>query len=389
VAAKRDYYEVLGVERGADEEAIRTAYRKLALQHHPDRNPGDASAEEKFKEATEAYEVLKDPERRARYDRLGHEAAGAGFPGGGMGGAGFEGFDLADALRAFMRDFGGGGGGFEDLFGPGGGDGTAARRGNDLRVRLRLSLEEIATGVKKTIQVKRKVSCETCQGSGAQKGGKSTCAQCGGRGQVRQVRSSLFGQFVNIGPCPKCRGTGSIIDKPCLKCRGEGRLTDVSTISVDVPAGVAEGNYIPLRGLGDAGLNGGPAGDLQVHLEEKEHDVFEREGDDLHVEVPIAMSKAALGGPIEVPLLGGETKAYTVPAGTPTGKTLRLSGNGLPRLRGRGKGDLFVHLRVWTPTRLSARGKQLFEELARLPEESKVPKAGKSLLDKVKGAFGG
>jgi molecular chaperone DnaJ len=214
VAAKRDYYEVLGIERGADENAVKTAYRKLALQYHPDRNPGDAAAEAKFKEATEAYEVLKDSERRARYDRFGHEAAAAGMP-GGMGGVGFDNFDLADALRAFMRDFGGGGGGgFEDLFGGGGGGGEGAmRRGNDLRVRLKLSLEEVATGVKKTIQVKRQVTCETCEGSGAQKGGKSTCATCGGQGRVRQVRSSLFGQFVNIGPCPKCKGTGSIIEK--------------------------------------------------------------------------------------------------------------------------------------------------------------------------------
>ena len=390
MAARRDYYEILGVERGADENAIKTAYRKLALQYHPDRNPGDAAAEEKFKEATEAYEVLKDADRRARYDRFGHEAAGANIP-GGMGGVGYENFDLADALRAFMRDFGGGGGGgFEDLFGGGGGGGPAERRGNDLRVRLKLSLEEVASGVKKTIQVKRQVACETCKGSGAQQGGKSTCSQCGGQGRVRQVRSSLFGQFVNIGPCAKCRGTGSIIDKPCLKCRGDGRIVDVSTITVDVPAGVAEGNYIPLRGLGDAGPNGGPAGDLQVHIEEKEHDVFERDGDDLHVDVPLPMSKAALGGPLEVPLLGEEkTKSYNVPAGTQSGKTIRLAGFGLPRLRGRGKGDLYAHLTVWTPTKLSSRGKQLFEELSRLPEEARVPKPGRTILDKVKGAFGG
>lgn len=384
MATRRDYYEVLGVDRGADDEAIKKAYRKLAMQYHPDRNPGDAAAEAKFKEATEAYEVLREAESRARYDRFGHAAPGAGMP-GGMGGAGFEGFDLTDALRAFMRDFGGGGGGFEDLFG--GGDPAAARRGSDLRVRLKLSLEEIAGGVKKTIQIKRRVACETCQGSGAQKGGKSTCAQCGGRGQVRQVRSSLFGQFVNVGPCPRCHGSGSIIEKACLKCRGEGRIVDVSTVTVDVPAGVAEGNYIPLRGLGDAGLNGGPPGDLQVHIEEKSHDVFERDGDDLHVDVPIPLSRAALGGEIEVPTLGG-TQRTNVPAGTQSGKVVRLAGHGLPRLRGRGKGDLHVHLRVWTPTRLSARGRQLLEELAGL-EEGKTPRPGKSLFDKVKGAFGG
>jgi len=383
--ARRDYYEVLGVERGADDEAIKKAYRKLAMQHHPDRNPGDHGAEEKFKEATEAYETLKEPERRARYDRFGHDGAAAGIPGGGMGaGAGYEGFDLADALRAFMRDFGGGGGGFEEAFG---GEAAGPRRGQDLRVRLKLSLEEIAGGVKKTIQVKRKVACETCSGSGAQKGGQSTCAQCGGRGQVRQVRSSLFGQFVNIGACGRCHGTGTIIEKPCLKCRGEGRLVDASTVTVDVPAGVAEGNYIPLRGLGDAGPNGGPPGDLQVHIEEKEHDVFERDGDDLHVEVPIAMSKATLGGEIEVPTLGAPAR-YVVPAGTQSGKTVRLAGQGLPRLRGRGKGDLHAHLRVWTPGKLSARGKQLFEELAKL-EEGKAPKPGRSLFERVKDAFGG
>ncbi len=387
MAAKRDYYAVLGVEKGADEETIKKAYRKLAMEHHPDRNPGDASAEEKFKEATEAYEILKDAERRGRYDRFGHDGAAAGFPGagGGMGGAaGYEGFDLADALRAFMRDFGGGGGGFEDMFG---GEGAGPRRGQDLRVRLKLSLEEISAGVKKTIQVKRKVACETCSGSGAQKGGASTCAQCGGRGQVRQVRSSLFGQFVNIGPCGRCHGSGTIIEKPCLKCRGEGRLVDASTVTVDVPAGVAEGNYIPLRGLGDAGPNGGPAGDLQVHIEEKEHELFERDGDDLHVEVPVSMSQVALGGEIDVPTLGGSVR-HNVTAGTPSGKIVRLAGQGLPRLRGRGKGDLHAHLRVWTPGKLSARGKQLFEELAKL-EEGKAPKPGKSLFDRVKGAFGG
>ncbi|MGH7725909.1 MAG: molecular chaperone DnaJ [Candidatus Eiseniibacteriota bacterium] len=385
MAAKRDYYEVLGVAKGATDDEIKKAYRKLAMQHHPDRNPGNASAEAAFKEATEAYEVLKDPERRARYDRFGHEAAGAGVPG-----AGFEGFDLADALRAFMRDFGGGGGGaggfagFEDLFGAAG---AGPRRGQDLRVRLKLSLEEIATGTKKRIQIKRQVACETCHGSGAQKGGKKTCAQCGGKGQVRQVQSSFFGQFVNIAPCPRCRGTGEIIENPCLKCRGEGRIQDVSTVMVDVPAGVAEGNYIPLRGLGDAGPNGGPAGDLQVLIEEKPHDLFERDGADLLLELPVSMSRATLGGEIEVPTLEQPVKR-NLPAGTQSGKGLRLPGLGLPRLRGRGRGDLLVRVRVWTPGKLSAREKQLFEELDKL-DAGKAPKPGKSFFEKVRDALGG
>jgi molecular chaperone DnaJ len=284
-----------------------------------------------------------------------------------------------------MRDFGGGGAGFEDFFG--GGQSAGPRRGQDLRVRLKLSLEEIATGVKKKIQVKRQAKCETCNGSGAQKNGKKTCTQCGGRGQVRQVQSSFFGQFVNIAPCARCRGTGEMIENACLKCRGEGRLVDSATVSVDVPAGVAEGNYIPLRGMGDAGPNGGPAGDLQVLIEEKPHEIFHRDGADLWVELPVAMPLAALGGAIEIPTLDGAV-SKSIPSGTQTGREVRLSGAGLPRLRGRGKGDVIARLRVWTPTRLSSREKQLFEELNEL-EAGKTPKPGKGFLDKVREAFGG
>jgi molecular chaperone DnaJ len=384
VAVRRDYYEVLSIAKSANGDEIKKAYRKLAMEFHPDRNPDDPQAELKFKEATEAYEVLKDPDRRARYDRFGHEAAAASGPAG----AGFEGFDLADALRAFMRDFGGAGGagGFEDLFG-GAAQGRGPRRGQDLRVRVKLSLEEIATGVKKKLQIKRQVRCETCSGSGAQKGGKKTCTTCAGRGQVRQVQSSFFGQFVNIAACPRCRGTGEMIETPCLKCRGEGRLTDSSTVSVEIPAGVAEGNYIPLRGLGDAGPNGGPAGDLQVLIEEKAHELFARDGADLFVEFPVSMPTAALGGEVEIPTLDGPVKK-SIPAGTQSGKELRIAGHGLPRLRGRGKGDLLVQLRVWTPGKLSAREKQLFDELGKL-ETGKAPKPGKGFLDRVKDAFGG
>jgi molecular chaperone DnaJ len=383
VAAKRDYYEVLGVARGASEDELKKAYRKLAMEHHPDRNPGNAEAEAKFKEATEAYEVLKDPDRRARYDRFGHEAAAPG-----MGGVDMN-FDLADALRAFMRDFGGGGAGFEDLFGgSGGGRGAnAVRRGQDLRVRLKLSLEEIESGVKKRIQIKHKVACETCKGSGAQKGGRTTCAQCGGRGQVQRVQSSLFGQFINVGPCARCSGSGFLIEHPCLKCRGEGRVSDVSTVEVEVPAGVAEGNYIPLRGLGDAGPNGGPAGDLQVLLEEKPHELFEREGDDLTLVLPISITRAALGGEVEIPTLDGTVKK-SVSAGVQSGKQLRVAGQGLPHLRGRGKGDLIVRFRVWTPTKLGGKEKQLLEELDKT-ESGKAPKPGKSFFERVKESLGG
>jgi molecular chaperone DnaJ len=381
---RRDYYEVLGVGKSATDDDIKKAYRKLAMKHHPDRNPGSADAEARFKEATEAYEVLKDPERRSRYDRFGHDAAAAGFPG-----AGFEGFDLADALRAFMRDFGGGGfSGFEEVFGGGGGAaGGRRRRGQDLRVRLKLSLEEIATGVKKTIQVKRQVACETCKGTGAQKDGKKTCATCGGRGQVRQVQSSFFGQFVNVGPCAHCRGMGEIIEHPCLKCGGDGTVLDVSTVVVEVPSGVSEGNYIPLEGLGDAGPNGGAPGDLQVLLEEKPHEFFERSGSDLVCELPVPMSRAALGGKVEVPTLNGPV-SLSLPAGTQSGKVLRLAGRGLPKLRGRGTGDLLVRVHVWTPTRLSARERELFEQLAKL-EAGKAPSPGKGFFDKVRDVLGG
>jgi molecular chaperone DnaJ len=254
-------------------------------------------------------------------------------------------------------------------------------------VRLKLTLEQIAKGSKQRLQIKHKIVCDTCKGSGAQKGGRTTCAQCGGRGQVQRVQSSPFGQFINVGPCPRCSGSGFVIEHPCLKCRGEGRVSDVSTVEVDVPVGVAEGNYIPLRGLGDAGPNGGPPGDLQVFIEEKPHELFEREGDDLSVVVPISVTRAALGGEVEIPTLDGAVK-HKVGAGIQSGKQLRLPNLGLPKLRGRGKGDLVVRFRVWTPTKLGAREKQLFEELDQ-SESVKAPKPGKSFFERVKESLGG
>ena len=279
---RRDYYEVLGIPRGAGEDEIKKAYRKLALQHHPDRNPGDKSAEARFKEATEAYEVLRDQEKRARYDQYGHE----GVTGPAAGGQGFDfsGFDLADALRAFMRDFGGEmGGGFEELFG--GARRGGPQRGDDLQVRLKLTLEEIATGVQKKIRVRHLRPCETCGGKGGT--GEEACPQCKGAGRVRHVQQSIFGQFVNVATCPSCDGRGRVLRNPCKACGGDGRVSHTDTIAVDVPPGVGNGNFIPLRGMGDAGPRGGPAGDLIVLLEEKEHEVFARDGRDLYVDVPV------------------------------------------------------------------------------------------------------
>ena len=381
--AKRDYYEVLGVPRGASEDEIKKAYRKVAMQFHPDRNPGDKEAETKFKEATEAYEVLRDANKRARYDQFGHAAVGGAAGGPGMS-ADFSGFDLADALRAFMRDFGAGDGGLEDLFGGGrGGGARGPGRGDDLQVRLPLTLEEIAEGVEKKIRVKHLKKCGVCDGRGGK--GEKQCSQCQGRGQVRRVQQTMFGQFVNVSACPRCHGEGSIVSEPCRTCGGDGRTSETETVSVKVPAGVASGNYIPLRGLGDAGLRGGPAGDLVVLIEEKEHDVFERSDGDLVLEMPVSFAVMALGGRVEIPLLGGATHSLDVSAGTGTGHVVRVRGKGLPGLRG-GRGDLLVRLHVWVPSKLSGADRKLLEEL-RKGEGLKAPRAARSLFDRVRDAF--
>ena len=367
--AKLDYYEVLGIERGASGEEIKKAYRQLAMKWHPDRNPGSKEAEERFKEVAEAYEVLHDTEKRARYDRFGH-AASAPF-GGGAGGEEFGGFDLADALRAFMRDFGGGGmGGFGDMFeqrGPRGG--PRERRGNSIEIRLPLTLEEIATGVERVVKVRHMRTCATCGGTGAKSGTKrKTCAVCHGSGQVRVVQRSIFGQLINITTCDRCHGEGTVVESPCETCSGEGRLREQSEISIKVPAGVANGNYIPIAGMGDIGPRGGPPGDLIAHIEELEHPLFLRDGDDLIAEVPISFSRAAIGGRIEVPILGGGKALVDVPAGTSSGRLLRLRGKGLKSLRRSGQGDLLVRVVLATPGKLSERAKKLLQEFEQLPE---------------------
>jgi len=365
--AKRDYYEVLGVPRGASEDEIKKAYRQHALKSHPDRNPGNKEAEARFREAAEAYEILRDPEKRAHYDRFGH--APAAPPGGGFGD--FAGFDLADALRAFMRDFGGGGfGGFGDAFEQQSSrSGPRERRGNTLELRLPLTLEEIATGVEKVVKIRHMRACSTCHGTGAKEGTtRKTCPVCHGSGQVRLVQRSILGQLINITTCNRCRGEGTVIETPCADCAGEGRRREQSELTIQVPAGVSNGNYIPLAGMGDVGPRGGAPGDLIAHIEEIEHDLFLRDGDDLLVEIPISVAKAALGGRIEVPTLGGGRAAIDVPAGTTPGKLLRLRGKGIRSLKRSKPGDLLVRIDLATPAKLSDRGKKLLQEFDELPE---------------------
>jgi len=381
--AKRDYYEILGVGRDASEEDIKKAYRKLAIKHHPDKNPGDRTAEEAFKEATEAYEVLKDDQKRQMYDRFGHDGlrAGAGFNG-------FAGFDLADALRAFMRDFGGFG--FEDIFGVGSstrGQRGGQQRGHDLQVTLDLTLEEISLGVDKTLKVKRQVACEGCGGSGAERGSaRKSCPTCRGTGQIKSVSRSLFGQFVSVHVCNTCGGEGQIIEKKCHECGGRGTIKGLSTVDVKIPAGVSGGNYLTVRGQGDIGPRGASAGDLIVVINEAEHDHFTRRHDDIIVEVPLSFSQAALGAEIEVPTLDGKT-SLKIPAGTQSGKVFLLRNKGIPHLNGYGRGDELVRVVVWTPSDLSAEERELFGKLAKTRGE-KPPKTDKSFFEKLRQTLG-
>jgi molecular chaperone DnaJ len=383
----RDYYEVLGVSRDASGDDIKKAYRKLAVRYHPDKNPGDQAAEQKFKEATEAYEVLKDDSKRQQYDQFGHAAfSGPGAGAGGFGGMG--GFDLSDALRAFMRDFGGFGD-VSDLFGGGGRRGRRRRvvRGQDLQVCLPLTLEAIAGGVEKKIKLNKLKSCEVCNGSGAAAdSGRRGCPTCGGAGEIRQVSRSILGQFVNVTTCPECGGEGEIISRPCESCSGEGRVRGSTTVTVKVPAGVTAGNYIPIRGAGNAGPRGGQAGDVIVVIEEKEHDLFIRHHDHIVYEMPISVAQAALGDEVTVPTLSG-TSQLRIPSGTQSEKVFKISGQGIPHLNSRGRGDLLVKVTVWIPGKLSGEQKHLFEELAHT-EGLKPPRTDRSFFAKLRQTLG-
>jgi molecular chaperone DnaJ len=373
-----DYYERLGVARGADADTIKKAYRQLAMQYHPDRNDSP-DAEENFKRVTEAYEVLRDPEQRQLYDRFGEAGVKRGAGGGPAGG--FGGFDFADAFEVFMREFGGMG--FGDIFGGRASRSRGPRRGSDIKLRLKVSLEEAAQGVERSVKVKVLDSCSLCGGSGAEPGTTpERCATCHGAGEVRQVQRSMLGQFVSVRPCPDCGGAGERILSPCSECSGGGRVRVDRTLKLDVPAGVSTDDYLKLSGRGNAGPDGGPRGDVLVLVEVEEDRRFQRVGDDL------VYNLAALGAEVEVPTIIDGTAKLKVPQGIQSGQALRLRGRGMPRLRATGRGDQVVRVLVWTPTDLSREEREILErlrEVERMPPEPDTEEPG--FWERVKRAF--
>jgi molecular chaperone DnaJ len=367
---KRDYYEVLGLAKNASDEEIKKAYRKLAMKHHPDRNPDNKDAEEKFKEAKFAYEILSDSDKRATYDQFGHAGIDQQAGMGGGGGSGF-----GDAFSDIFGDiFGGGGGNRRDR----------VYRGADLRYNLEISLEEAARGTETKIRVPTLEECDTCHGSGAKPGTTpTTCTTCGGHGQVRIQQ----GFFSVQQTCPRCGGSGKMVSDPCTTCHGEGRIKKHKTLSVKIPAGVDTGDRIRLGGEGEAGVNGGPSGDLYVVIHLKEHTVFKRDGDDLHCEMPISFATAALGGEVEIPTLEGHAK-IKIPTETQTGKVFRLRGKGIKGVRSQAPGDLMCHIQLETPVNLSERQRELLREFDDLAAGRNNNPRAQSFLDKVKSFFG-
>jgi molecular chaperone DnaJ len=360
--SKRDYYEVLGVSRACGEADLKAAFRKLAMQHHPDRNPGDADCEHKFKELNEAYDVLKDGDKRAAYDRFGHAAFEQGTGGGGHG----FGADFASTFSDI----------FEDLFGMGGrrggGRGQGRERGSDLRYNMEISLEEAFEGKTAQIHIPTSVMCEACSGSGAKAGSKpKPCPTCGGAGKIRHAQ----GFFTLERTCPACQGRGQVIENPCPSCSGAGRVMRERTLSVNIPPGVEDGTRIRLAGEGEAGLRGGPAGDLYIFLSLVPHEFFQRDGADLHCRVPITMVVAAIGGEFEVPAIDGSQARVKVPAGTQAGRRFRLSGKGMPVLRTKQTGDMYVQVTVETPQNLTKRQRELLVEFEKLSSEATQPES--------------
>jgi molecular chaperone DnaJ len=375
-----DFYSVLGVQRAASDDEIKKAYRKLAMQYHPDRNNGSREAEEKFKEITEAYDVLRDPNKRAAYDRYGE----AGLRGGA--GGGFHHVDLSEALGIFMRDFGAFSG-LGDLFGAGGGRRQGgSRAGSDVKLTVELTLQEVATGVQKTFSAKLLDPCDRCEGSGAEQGTKAQrCSTCGGSGEVRRAQRSFFGQFVSVAPCPTCAGEGTVIAAPCKKCKGEGRTRGDHSIPVQIPAGVATGQYMTLRGMGNAGPRSGPRGDVLVVFDVADDPRFERDGEDLYCEVLVSYPQLVLGDDVEVPAVT-TTVSLRIPPGTQSGQVFNVRGRGLPRVNASGVGDLHVRVQLWTPDAVTRDEEALLRKLA---ETSKVPQSReKGFWTRMKEALG-
>lgn len=378
MTTKRDLYEILGISRNATAEEIKKAYRKLAIQYHPDKNPGDKGAEEKFKEIAEAYAILSDPDKRARYDRFGHSAtSGAGDFGG------FS--NIEDIFSAFGDIFGGG---FGDIFGTGSRRRRqASNRGGDLQIRLRVKLEEVATGVTKKLKVKKYVPCPTCNGSGSARDSRPVqCPVCHGSGEMRQVTQSLFGQMVNITTCNRCNGKGTIISDPCRTCGGDGRVSGEKKIELNIPAGVTSGNYIPLKGEGNVGRNNGPAGDLIVYIEEEGHPIFERSGNDVIMVLPVSYPEAALGASLEIPTLTGKAK-INIPAGTQGGKILRMRNKGIPNVHGAGIGDQLVQIQIYIPTKLTSEEKEKIKDLENFENLKPSADGHKNIFEKFKEAL--
>lgn len=389
--AERDYYTVLGVSKDASKAEIKKSYRKMAMKFHPDQNPDDPKAEEKFKELGEAYEVLSDEDKKAAYDRYGHAAFKQQSAGGG-GGGGFGGGGFNDPMDIFSQVFGGafggggGGGGFEDLFGGGGGrrrDPSARQRGSDLRYDLEITLEEAAEGTEKRLEIERGMPCGSCNSSGSRGGGSKPCTSCGGRGVVTRQA----GIFVQQTTCPECRGAGQVIADPCSDCKGDGRIEKVDEIKIKIPAGVDDGVRLRSSGNGDAGLRGGPAGDLYVFLHVRAHTVFQREHDDLFCEVPVPFSIAALGGEIDVPTLSGKA-SIKIPAGTQGGTVFRLRNRGMPEVNSSRRGDLHIEARVEVPTNLDSGQKDKLRAFAASIGERNSPMQ-EGFLKKAKKFFGG
>ena len=384
--AERDFYDILGVARTATPEEIKKAYRKKALQFHPDRNPGDAEAEAAFKEAAEAYEVLSNPDKRARYDRFGR--SGLGGAAGPNGGAGFT--DISDIFSAFSDIFGGDSR-FEDVFGRTRGQRRGqGRPGTDLRVRLSLTLEEISEGVERQLKLRKFITCEHCEGTGAEdkQEGFTTCITCQGAGEVRQVSNSFFGQFVNVQPCPTCQGEGRTIDEKCGECAGEGRLKGEETVTIEVPAGVASGHYLQIRGAGNAGVRGGMSGALRVEIDEQPHEHFVRDGLDVVHDLYLSFPDAALGTEAMVPTLKGRAKLQIDP-GIQSGRLLRMRGRGLPEVGGGRRGDQMVRVHVWTPRQVSAPLRETLEQLRLEPDLKPAPEQddNKGFFSRVKDVF--